>query len=350
MKQQKFSLGVLCTVILTGMLHSSCAFCELFHLNAKIQIVSDDRINDLKWNDQYSSAHLELTLDASGKKEERAVAFIAGFYQRPGWTLSRNHQPITGNARGGFSFEGIITREENRFSFEAIGPAGETEKETIEIQIAEWTQEKIDASATSPVKRLLVVPGLGVSYITTTETAVQNYSTIALTAKVGANYLLIPGKLDAGMSFYVTALQLSKSYAVSARYFGFNTRIGYVLPQFDPKWFISLYGGWYYTTMMVTGDVFGFKNLSGPQIYPTVRRVLDNNDVIAVYFKFSPISSSFSLLKLSDREIAGGVAYVHPLPGGHSIAGTFDYSNISLTIAGVALQNNSLTLGAQYGL
>jgi len=347
MRHQEKTWRLVYALILAILSPAPHAFAESYHLHMKTEIVSDERVNDLKFDEQYSGAHLDVTVDAAGKREEKAIAFIAGSYLRPGWTLTRNQQPIKCNARGGFSFEAVITKEERRFSFEAVGPAGEKEQETIELQVAEWI---VDDLATSPIKRFLFSPGLGLSYITTTETLVAKYSTIAVTAKVAANYLLIPGQLDAGMSFYVTALQLSKSYDVNARYFGFNTRLGYVLPQFDERWFITLYGGWYYTTMMVTGDVFGFRNLSGPQIYPTVRRVLDNKDVVAAYFKYSPIASSFSLLTLSNREIAGGIAYVHPLANGHTISGTFDYSNISLTLAGVALQNNSLTLGASYGL
>jgi hypothetical protein len=153
-----------------------------------------------------------------------------------------------------------------------------------------------------------------------------------------------------GLSAFGTAYQFSKSSSVNARYLGVNTRLGYFLPPITPDLFLSFYAGYYFTTTFVTNDFFGYKNLGGPQIYPAIRKVLANGHVLSGYFKFSPVSSSFSLLTLSNREIAGGLAYSILLEDQRSLGVTLDYSNIKLDFNNVLMSTTSLTLGLQYGL
>ena len=297
----------LCALVFFGILTAESAFSDPKFIPAQIEIVSEEKINDLKWKDEFIRIR-----DESVKQEQKQIILLTGSYYREGWQLMRNQKPIKTNVLGGFVYEAIVTKEARAFEFEAIGPKGEIEKEKIVVRVPSWEPQK-EVVSWEP-KRLFIVPGLGLSSISTKETAISNYSTIALTAKASLNYLLIPKKMDLGLSVFFTAFQLTKNEPITARYLGFNTRVGYILPFIESPWVVSIYGGWYYTTTFVQGNSFGYRNMSGPQIYPSVRRTLPSGDVLAAYFKFSPVASSLKLLTISDREIAGGVAYIHPLP------------------------------------
>ena len=344
---------ILALLLIFGSLKSSVSLASSF-TKAWIAVSPDQHINDLKWDNEYT----RIRTEKSGLGDQSSVLLVGNYY-RDQWKLTSNQKEISRNDRGGFKLEVPITADETSYIFEAIGPNGEREKERIDIRTEEGSELKTsvfnsnldsESQIQKPVKRFFLVPGVGVSSISTKQTDVSDYSTIAITAKVSANYRLVPQKWDAGLSAYGTVAQLSKSSDVTARYLGFNARLGYLIPNISSDWFLSVYGGWYFTTTTVSEDTFGYQNLSGPQIYPSVRKVLGNGDVISAYFKFSPVASSFSVLTMSNREIAGGVAYIRLLPDDHSLAATFDISNIKLTIDGIVTQTNTLTLGIQYGL
>jgi len=303
------------------------------------------KINDLTLHDELSVVRVQ----SSGLGYQSSIVF-AGNYKRSGWTLKIEDQEITLKEGGAFYQEVILGAGKNSFHFTAEGP--DSGKESMDVTLS------VDAMASSAIaplkqekeKRLFLIPGLGVSSIQTVQTGKPDYSTLAVTAKISANYRIVPRKWDIGLSAFGTAFQISKSSDVSARYLGVNTRLGYLFPALTTDLFLSLYAGYYFTTTFVTNDFFGYKNLGGPQIYPAIRKVLSNGHVVSGYFKFSPVSSSFSLLTLSNREIAGGVAYSVILPNQHSLAGTFDYSNIRLDLNRFTVSTTSLTLGLQYGL
>jgi hypothetical protein len=309
--------------------------------------------NDLKWNQEFCRVRIE----DSGAGLQTSIQLF-GTYPRDQWKLRYRSREISRNDRGGFRIELPIDQDHRIFEFTVEGPNGEIEKEQIEIN-ADVAQIKTEYGIASgktpqekviPEKKWFLVPGVGVSMITAKQTNVEDYKTTAISGKVSLNHRLVPQKWDLGLSTFFTVAQLSKSSDVNVRYLGLNFRVGYLVPNLSTDWFLSIYGGWYYTTTFNDSQEFGYANLSGPQIYPSIKKVLPNGDVVSVYFKYSPVSSSFNLLKLSNREIAGGLSYIRLLPDDHSIGASFDISNISLTIDDIVTQTNSLTLGIQYGL
>lgn len=315
-------------------------------IRARAEVVEKQHIPDLKWDNEL----IRIRTENSGLGEQSSV-FLAGQYYRVGWKLYSGKKEIIRNDRGGFRLEAAIERIGDRYVFEAIGPTGEVQKEVIEILPAKKDgSEDPGGLAFNPnARKFFFSAGLGLSSLTTTQTDVQDYSTFAITGKVSANYRILPRVLDFGLSSYVTVAQLTRNQDVSARYFGLNFRLGYLIPAPSAEWFFSIYGGWYYTTMIVSPRVLGYEKLSGPQIYPAIRKSFSNGNVLSAYFKYSPVARSFSLLTLSNREIAGGLAYLILLPDNHSIGITFDISNIKLLLDGLVTQTNSLTIGAQYG-
>lgn len=278
--------------------------------------------------------------------------------------IDPNQPPNTATLEGRYSAEGSVLLngeggsaipcdEMGQFVVSLPLQGDEVAKELIAVdaqgnvqrEILKLTLKKSGQTTTLSLRdRLRISPGLSLSAITETEGGMDDYSTIALTAKGSVNYLIEPLKWDAGASFYLTALQLSRSRDVDVHYFGLNLRAGYILPEFSPIWKITIYGGWYYLTTFVNPGsdengnqyrTFGFRNISGPQIYPTLAYTINQQDALSSYLKFSPVGSSLSLLSLANREVAAGASYSRKLDDVHTGSIGIDFSRLDLNFGAI---------------
>lgn len=242
----------------------------------------------------------------------------------------------TGEVEYHFYQLGVMTTAPPNASPKADGSSAQNQSQSQKPAESPVFKKKID-------KRFFLSPGLGLTLINLTQTSHDPYSATVLTAKVSANYLLLPPNWDLGASGFATALTLSHNGAVSVRFFGLNLRLGYIFPQVRDPWRLALYGGWYYSDMRASDDSFGYA-VSGPQLFPTLRRTLSNGQAITGYLKFSPVSNALSLMSLSSNEIAGGLGYVIPTEM-HNYAINVDYARLSFSLDGTALTSSSITLG-----
>ncbi len=302
------------------------------------------RIHDLRFEEDLSLVRIE----SSGLGLQSSISFT-GFYVRRDWKLFIGDHEISLNPYGAFKVDVIVYPGKNSYLFKAVGPNGEVETQEVFLTgnavgaVPETVEKRVD-------KNWFLFPGVSVSSIQTTQTGREDYSTLALTGKVSFNYRIVPRKWDLGANAFGTLLQFTKNTDKSARYFGANARLGYFFPPISSDLFISLYAGYYFSSTFVTDNYFGFKNVGGPQIYPAVRKVLANGNVLAWYFKFSPIASSLSLMTLSNNEIASGLSYSVILSGDHSLGIGIDYSSLTLSSDLATCKTKSLSLGVQYGL
>ena len=220
---------------------------------------------------------------------------------------------------------------------QAVNPEGSPKKERTQKLLG------IDFNKKLP-QRLFVSPGLGVSSIHFTQTDKADYSSMVATVKVSANYFLFPPKWDLGFSGFMNLATLSKSGADEVRFLGLNLRMGYIFPQVKAPWRLSLYGGWYYTSASSSSETFGYRNVSGPQLYPSIRRTLSNGHAVSTYLKFSPIFNSLGLLGLSNSEIATGFGYLIPSEN-HTYSINLDFARLHLTNEDVETNSTSVSLG-----
>ncbi len=238
-------------------------------------------------------------------------------------------------------------------------PTGDAAKPVASESVAETPSESVSETVQIPVvvpgtadvkfnqkidRRLFVSPGVGLSSIHFTQTGNDPYSSLVTTVKVSANYLLFPPKWDLGFTGFVNVASLSKSTTTDVRFLGLNLRVGYIFPQVTAPWRLSLYGGFYYSTMFASDRTFGYRNIGGPQLFPALRRTLSNGQGIGTYFKFSPISSNFGFLDLGSNEIAFGVSYIIPTAV-RTYSISFDYAQMNLKIEDSQLNSRSLSLG-----
>lgn len=271
-------------------------------------------------------------------------------------TDPESHEKIALGPKGEIELTVLLTKGAGEARLSCITPGGSLVQERIALKFA---QESQAISRIFPV----VVPrwsgqvGLGatmIDYADSIDGIASDYKSVSTTLTGGVNFWIKPGRWLSGASGYITLLPITHSAqtdgattASTVRFFGFNLRAGYVLPQVPKPWAVSVLGGYYYiTTLVDTGD-FGITNLSGPQLYPSIRYTLKRGDQIGFYFKFSPVAGRFSQLSLSSREMAAGVAYIF-LKQGLSIS--TDFSKLDLLYAGdIPLELHSQTASLSVG-
>jgi hypothetical protein len=195
-----------------------------------------------------------------------------------------------------------------------------------------------------------VIVSLGYSSIEYRETGHRDYSMTALTAKAAYQRALGARGWGASASGYLTALPLGRNRADSTmRFLGLNLRFGYTVPGVRAPWKLSLNTGLYYTTTLVTNNAFGFTNMFGPQLYPTLQRLVGRKDVVGAYLKFSPMMDGLSFFGLANRELAAGLSWTRPLPRERFLSASVDYAAFRLDYSRINIQSNSFSLSLGYG-
>ena len=139
------------------------------------------------------------------------------------------------------------------------------------------------------------------------------------------------------------------AYRWPLRFFGANLRFGYVFPFVPEPWRVSLSAGAYYTTMLIPDGKYGYLNLTGPQLYLTLRRAFANGDAVSLYAKFSPVTDQSAALSFTNREVGAGLAWSRPLGATHALSVGLDYAQIHFANLISEVRTSSWTLGAGYG-
>jgi hypothetical protein len=267
------------------------------------------------------------------------AAIIRGRYPLMDWKLQLRGRDIPRSALGVFALKVALPGASANLELVAISPDGKKrQKERIRIS------RVADTGAITP-PRFSASLGANFTLLSYRDTVRTSFTEMALTAKGGITFPLIRPRWDFGLSFYVTAVPLRSTSADKARFLGVNFRVGYAIPS-SGNWSLSLMGGMYYTTMIVPGGAFGFRNMAGPQLFPVLRRRLSlTGRSLIFYAKLSPVSDGFNLLNLSNREIAAGSA----ITVYKSTSLTLDVANLVVTISGVRISSTSASLGASVG-
>jgi hypothetical protein len=178
---------------------------------------------------------------------------------------------------------------------------------------------------------------------------------LAGVAKINMIYALIPRSLDIGGNAFMTVAPFSHTPLdlPAAKFYGINGRVGYRLPVGLGATEWSFLVGGYWWGMLVPGNTFGIKALSGPQVFITTRTQQYRHRSFFLYFKFAPISDSLSTMSLSNREIAGGGGYQLTSPEARrDVTLTLDVAEARFhsDLEGNSMRLISYSLGLQTGL
>ena len=305
----------------------------------------------LHW--QAKAFEVKMDPEAKGK----ASVTIQGTYLLKGAVLLTSKTTLVemSNGKDPFSLKIPIEKETTQVTFMSVDPQGDVKTENYILKFQDWTKFRKsvpDLEVAPTPKRYSISASLGLSMISYDQVGETSFNEKAITLKGGGVYQLVPGKWDIGLSAYFTALPLTTNQinGIQARFLGVNARAGYTLSAIKRPWKVSLLGGFYYLTMFVPDDRFGVQHLQGPQVFPTVSRLLGTKGSLLGYLKLSPISNTFSILNLSSHEIAFGTNYTHAIKPGHSVSAGLDISFVSLEFNAVdQIYLNTVSLSAGYG-
>ena len=343
-------LPFLAVIIVLGWVHAAPARADQY-VAERIKDPTAIKIEKLVWGPKELKVRVDRVND-----ELRVFAYLEGQYSRDHWSLVINEKHVVVEKESNaFELPIRLTGETTEIRVIAVGLKGNVQKSKVKILFPDWGKLMADAKATptevSVSKRYSLVVGLGYSDLAVKETGLSDFSEIAFTAKASFLYFVVPPNWDLGGSAYFTLLPVVETPSdKSARFLGINIRGGYSMPFVAEPWRVSLLGGIYYTTMIQSGAQFGYRNLGGPQIYPTVRRIFNKGESAMAYFKYSPIASGINLLTFSNREIAYGAGWTHPLNRLHAISFFLDISAINLVIGGKQVNTSSLNFSIGYSL
>ncbi len=195
-------------------------------------------------------------------------------------------------------------------------------------------------------RRAFFVMGSGISSIrfSQSDSSVADYRSTVLSVKGAYHYFISPPTWDLGVSGFMNVATLSSNGSEDLRFIGANLRLGYLFPQIKKPWRLALYGGWYYSTMTASDLSFGYRNVSGPQLYPTARRAFSNGNALSAYLKFSPMMSRLSLLNLENHEWAGGLSFLFR-QWEQTFVLSFDYARLRLVMDRRSIDTSSFSLG-----
>ena len=158
---------------------------------------------------------------------------------------------------------------------------------------------------------------------------------------------------NASMDFVTSAYNNQPDFRTLGADVSFQNDLVFI----DPSFSLGIVAGAYYRTMYSSTKDFGYKNLIGPQLYPTATKVLSNGNRVSGYLKFSPLNHLFSI---TDHEIGAGVAYTFPINHlGNDLRVSVDYARRHLIVEGAQfndsayeseVSNSAATLAVSYGL
>jgi hypothetical protein len=227
----------------------------------------------------------------------------------------------------------------------SINDFGKPDEGTLQLDVTQNTWDEIHAKS-----RWSINAGLGLSSIHYTQTNVAELNQLTVTAKGSVSKTISSNhRWDFALSGYLGLLPLSDNLDSGLRFFGINARVGYILPWLKKPWQLGIAGGYYVVSTYGSADL-GFSNVSGPQVYPTLRYYFNNRSFIATYIKYSPIISGAKALPFANRELAFGMAYGRELANKHALSLTVDYASLRLLLDSVEADTGSLSFGLSYSI
>lgn len=241
-------------------------------------------------------------------------------------------------------FTAKLSKRATQLTLSGIGPNGEIETERITLAVQDY--EQFLEKKSNKIKQWFVGGGLSFTSTSLTQTNIPDFSQSSITGRLGVTWLLLPPSWDLSLSAYGTALVLSANRDYSARFIGINARVRYALPFLREPFRLSIMVGGYFANLFVSPSPdFGYKNATGPQIFPTFRYTVKPGQNLVIYGKFSPVLNGLGFLDFTSRELATGISYSLAFHPDLSVGAGFDFSNMSLEIDQTAINVTTWSIG-----
>ncbi len=280
------------------------------------------------------NGQVKLMVRVSGRFRDRAAGLLMN---------GRKVSPTPDD--GNFEVEVVIRDASTVLEFAAVDPYGGVRTESVELE----------SSPRDPVKAILRNlrartsawnVGLSIAQMSYSDSLGQDFSQMGAGAKLSYSLFVNQKRTQilAG-NIYGTLLPLHQSGADTfLQLVAANLRYGLYLGEWK-RWKAWIYGGYFFTTTFSSSENVGFRNLLGPQLYPTASLPLGSRRSLGTYFKVAPLYG----LDFENRELATGISYTTRgiLGGSHTFS--IDYAQIRLNAGAATIQLSSAVLGYSYG-
>ncbi len=306
---------------------------------------SSEQIREMKFNQE----HIPIRKRSTWWKEEIYV-HVDGAYTKKDWNLICGETWLVESTddKKTFSQEVILRGPSTPITFVEVDGMGNVKEETLIIRFIQYEEFKTTKAQSGASAKHFVGVGLGPTLLTYSQTNFTDYTATLVTVKASYRYKILPPNLDLGTNVFYNAFTIGSSNdSTSAHFLGFNLRGGYRFPFEETPWTLQLMGGIYYNTMSVTSKSFGFQNLAGPQLYPTISRSMGKGNFAFAYLKFSPVASNFKVRSLSSREMAlgGGWTFLYK---GKRISTSLHYADLQIKILHYVGRSKTISLDLAY--
>lgn len=331
----RFSCLLLAAIILCQLAHAGSLW-EVQVLRSKVRPLEGLSLD----SQNYEIEELEI------EKQTVPLLRLRGEYTKHSLSLLYDNRPLVLSDRSvdAFSMTVPLAGKHAVIELSSVALDGATQKERIEILFTEYaTFQAVQAERRKP--GLGLSPSIGITSLSYSETGVAPYSAVMLSGKLGLAFALAPPVWDGAANIFGNLAPIAGDPSGNvARFLGLNFRVGYAVRAVRDPWKLGLMAGYYSNQMLVSGNKFGFKRISGPQFFPTLRRRIGEGKGVYAYLKFAPVAPGGWVSSLSDREIAAGV-------GGNWMAGkktpltlSLDFADLAVVLSGVAIDCRTLTL------
>ena len=155
-------------------------------------------------------------------------------------------------------------------------------------------------------------------------------------------------KADTFMDLAGTTPFSTNQNEMSARFWGLNSDLVYLIPMRSQKWSLGIAGGLYYSTMFPSGQNFGYYNLWGPELYPIIKENLNNNNSLDYYFKYAPAGAQLPA-SFNSHEFTAGATWTRFYSDKRSLSLSLDFVQDEFIQNNFTAKANAINFGVSYG-
>lgn len=291
---------------------------------------------------------------------------LTGSFSTSVGSLIVRQKAVKSDVSGHFLLDLLVDREQTNLTFTVVDFFGKAQNETVLLQapgLIKWfASREAQKLPVRPVSRHQLSLGLSVTDLAYTDNRLPysgnvpvTLTELVLTVQANYRYYLIPNRLSIQFSGFYAGLPFQTSLpGISVKFVGLQGffNYGFFPPQQPINFWLGL--GGYYSTTSSGGAAFGYRNVSGPLVLPRLNWRLGSGDVIATYFKYALVNTSFTSLLATSREMAGGLSYTWKgtVVGAVAWSVGVDISDLKLSLPGGQAASVSYSLGvsASFGI
>jgi len=268
-------------------------------------------------------------------------------------------EPISENEESGpwreYQFLIPLTGVLTPLGITLVNAKGVARQQTWNLRLNEWETVRSTPKVSGESSPWSFSVQSAVTQIFFQQSFLPEISQTDLTGKINVSYSFGNKRLSSARPWslstttYFTLLPLvpPTDTAYTARFFGSNLRLGYSW-AFGDRWILGIHTGLYYLSIFPSQFDFGFRNMLGPQLFPTLSFRISPKQVVSSYFKYSPVIQYGAGLSFSNREIATGLSYSGNFWQTTALLIGLDLSQVDISLEGITILDR--TVGFSVGL